>query len=106
MAQQIPIEEECLVDNQVHAIRVSEFVLMHFTALPTRNGMKKAFKASRILINDKVAQTGDFISGGERVVLLQALQEKPLAKIGLPLEVLFEDDYLAIINRRSRIYCF
>ncbi len=54
-------------------------------------------------MNDEPANSATFIYGGETVSLLrdESAQSKP--KIDLKLEVLYEDDWLAIVNKPAGI---
>lgn len=70
--------------------------------IPSRKGMKKALDKGWVRINGKSASTGDFLSGGETIELTVS-EEKTRPEIDLDLEVIFEDDFLAIINKPAGI---
>ncbi|MBW2961867.1 RluA family pseudouridine synthase [Mesonia aestuariivivens] len=81
-------------------IRLQEYAASVFKTLSTRSGIKKAIKKELILLNGKTANTGDWIVEGQ---VLELLQEELLQKkiFQLKLKVLFEDEYLAVIEKPS-----
>lgn len=82
--------------------RLSDYAGGIFKLIPTRKGMKKAIDRGWVSINGKRAATGDFISGGE-IIKLTLEKAKPRPSIALKLEVLYEDEFLAIINKPAGI---
>jgi len=82
--------------------RLSDYLGGVFKTISSRKGMKKAIDKSLVLLNGKMASTADFVSGGETIELLENLsQNRP--EIELKLEVLFEDEHLAIIHKPAGI---
>ncbi|GAB5401508.1 MAG: RluA family pseudouridine synthase [Aureisphaera sp.] len=82
--------------------RLQEYAVGIFKTLTSRKGTKKAIKSGRIFINGSKGYTGDWIIGGEEIVLYEALEsKKPLLQE--PITVLFEDDYLAIVYKPAGI---
>ena len=83
-------------------MRLQEYAVSIFKIIPTRSGIKKAIKRKEILLNGNPAKTSDWIETGQKIELLQPeFKQKKIYK--LPLEVLFEDEELAIINKPSGI---
>lgn len=79
-------------------IRLQEYAASVFKSISTRSGIKKAIKRQEILINGNIGNTSDWIKEHQKLELLQ--QEVPLKKIfQLVLEVVFEDDFLAVIKK-------
>jgi len=80
-------------------IRLSDFTPGIFKKISSRKGIKKAIKNGLVTVNGKVRRTGDYINGGELIELHQnrTITNKPT--IDIPLEVIYEDDYLAIVNK-------
>lgn len=77
--------------------RITDYLVGVFNPINTKSSIKKAIKKEEITINGVIAKTSDFISGGERIEYRQETVKKPLLE--LKLEVLYEDDFLAIINK-------
>lgn len=84
-------------------IRLQEYGVGIFKALPSKSGIKKAIKKELILVDGKVTSTAQFINGGETIELFQTKENTSLKRLNLDLDVLFEDDYLAIIYKPSGI---
>lgn len=79
-------------------IRLQEYAPGIFNSVVTKSALKKAIKRQEILIDGKVAKTSDWVRENQRIELLQ--QEIVPKKIfQLKLEVIFEDEYMAVINK-------
>lgn len=82
--------------------RLSDICAGWFQAIPSRKGMKKAIDRGWVLVNGEVADTGRWIHGGESVELRRPeVVNKP--QFALKLEVLFEDEYLAVVVKPAGI---
>lgn len=64
--------------------------------------MKKAIDKGWVAIDGKPATTGDFLSGGETIELIIE-ETKSRLSIELIIDVLYEDDYLTVINKPAGI---
>ena len=88
------------LDNRV---RLSDLSFTFFRTLKSRKAVKKAVKLGLIYINEKQGYTADYIIGGEQVEVFEN-DKKFIAKtIDLHIEVLYEDDYLAVVNKPAGI---
>jgi 23S rRNA pseudouridine1911/1915/1917 synthase len=74
-----------------------------FKTIPTKSGIKKAIKKKLIFIDGVLASTSKYIYGGEKIELYQSENTSTFERLKLDLEVLFEDDYLAIIYKPAGI---
>ena len=90
------------VPLQKEKIRLQDYAVGIFKTQPTKSGLKKSIKKGLVLLNANVAKTGDFLFGGE---ILELLQEENISKptIQIPIEILFEDAHLALINKPAGI---
>ena len=79
--------------------RLQEYGVGIFTTNPTKSGLKKAIKKKLVYVNGKIASTALFIKGNETIELFSEEENKNKKQFIFPLEVLFEDDYLAIIYK-------
>ncbi len=70
--------------------------------LPSKNAVKKSIKKGAILLNDKKASTADWVQEGD-VVCIYDLEENPPKPYPLELQVVYEDEYLGIINKPAGI---
>ena len=92
------ILETHIVTTLQEKIRLQEYAVDIFKSIPSRSGIKKAIKREEILIDGQIAKTSDWIKEGQKIELLQ--QEIKLKKIfRLKLEIIFEDDYFAVVNK-------
>lgn len=84
-------------------IRFQEYGVGIFNTMPTKSSIKKAIKKELIFIDGIAATTSKFISGGEKIELFQSENSSTFERLKLDLEILFEDDYLAIIYKPAGI---
>ncbi len=91
------------VPEQEKPIRFQEYGVGIFKTIPTKSGIKKAIKKELIFIDGILATTSKYISGGEKIELFQSEEASSFKRLELDIEVLFEDDYLAIIYKPAGI---
>lgn len=88
---------------QEKPIRLQEYGVGIFTGLPTKSSLKKALKKKLIFVDGKQGETSTFIHGNE-VITFQPSEEKSTQRqFQRKLEVVFEDEYLAIIDKPAGI---
>ena len=97
------ISETHNVKNIVTPIRLQEYAVGIFKTIPTKSGIKKAIKKGLVNVNGKTAATALYINGGETIDLFQTEETLKKKQFNFPLEILYEDDYLAIIYKPSGI---
>ncbi len=91
------------VPNLMDRERLSDYVPGKFKSIFSKKGLKKAIKNGFVFINGDVGYTADYITGGELIELYQSNIPKKKPSIIIPLEIIYEDDYLAIINKPAGI---
>jgi len=87
-----------VIDNS----RLSDYACGIFASLPSRKSVKKAIKRGEIRLNGELAQTGNWVHKDDTIELID-LELTPPKQYHLKLEVVFEDDYLAVINKPAGI---
>lgn len=92
------IKETHLVPGGIHAVRLSDYVRIAFPSIPSRKAASKALKRGELRINSSPAVSGDWVEAGQTLEWLD-LQVRAPKEYHLKLEVVFEDDVLAIINK-------
>ena len=97
------LQETHICKHQEKPIRFQEYAVGIFNTIPTKSGIKKAIKKQLVLIDGELATTSKFIIGGEKIELFQTKKSSTFERLKLDLEVLFEDDYLAIIYKPAGI---
>jgi len=91
--------ESHIVPTLSEEVRLSDYVTGIFKSIPFKKGMKKAIERGKVQVNGEVAKTSKFIKGGEEIVLFDLDEEMNVPVFEMDIEVLFEDDHLAIINK-------
>lgn len=82
----------------LNATRLSDLPAGTFQTIKSRKAFKMALKQGLVLLNGKQAYTADQVQGGELIELFkEPIQHKPI--IPLQLEVLFEDEFLAVVYK-------
>ncbi len=94
--------ESHIATNPKQPIRLQEYGIGIFTNLPTKSALKKAIKKQLIYVNGKVASTATYIHDND-VIGYHAPEEEPKKKFLLDLEVIYEDEHLAVINKPAGI---
>jgi 23S rRNA pseudouridine1911/1915/1917 synthase len=84
-------------------IRLQEYAVGIFTTISTKSALKKVIKKGLIQVNNEISTTARFIHGGEIISLCDDEKTKAKKELELKLEVLFEDDYLAIVYKPAGI---
>ena len=85
------------------ALRFQEYGVGIFKTNPTKSSIKKAIKKELIFIDGILATTSKHVSGGEKIELFESENSSIFERLKLDLEVLFEDDYLAVIYKPAGI---
>lgn len=88
---------------QKQPIRLQEYGINIFLHISTKSALKKALKKNLITVDGKIATTATFIKGGEVIELYKPVIAPNKRAFILDLEVIFEDDYLAVINKPAGI---
>tara|TARA_B100001093_G_scaffold488789_1_gene526324 strand:- start:1775 stop:2662 length:888 start_codon:yes stop_codon:yes gene_type:complete len=80
-------------------MRIFDYVCIHLSGVfPSNNGVKKAFKNELILLNGKIALSGEWLSEGDKIEV-NAQDLGGFKMFPLKLEVLFEDESMAVIHK-------
>ncbi|WP_418639466.1 RluA family pseudouridine synthase [Winogradskyella sp.] len=99
----IKTTESHIVPKRCASIRLQEYGVGIFNAFPTKSALKKALKKNYISVNGVTATSATYINGGETITLSVPKNEPPKKRLIFKLNVLFEDDYLAVIHKPGGI---
>jgi len=91
--------ESHIVPALSEEVRLSDYVAGIFKSIPFKKGMKKAIERGKVQVNGEVAKTSKYLKGGEEIVLFDLDDEINIPVFEMKLDVLFEDDHFAIINK-------
>lgn len=92
-----------IVPKRATPTRLQDYGVGIFNAYPTKSALKKALKKNYITVNGKIASTATYINGGETIILTLPELVSTNKKLIFKLNVLFEDDYLAVIHKPAGI---
>jgi 23S rRNA pseudouridine1911/1915/1917 synthase len=84
-------------------VRLSDLSFEFFRTLNSRKAVKNAVKQGLIYINGKRGYTADYIQGGELIEVFESDKVTTKKSIDLKLQVLYEDDYLAVVYKPAGI---
>ncbi len=95
----IKIIHSHIVPKNTLKIRLQEYAPKIFEVyIPSNSGVKKAIKRGQILSNGEIAQTGTWVSDGQLLQLIEDPEAKPKV-FEYNLDVVFEDNHIAVINK-------
>jgi len=100
---QITRSEIHIVPILENRIRFQEYGIAVFSTITTKSALKKAIKKGSITINAEEASTATYIQGGEKIVFTPFISETKEKTLDFNLKVVFEDDFLAIIEKPAGI---
>jgi len=92
------------VKNIQGNIRLTDYCAKNFPILGSRSAAKKAINAGRIFLNHRRSFEADMVNNGDIIVLKKPKEkQRKIGKIAVPIEIIFEDDYLIIANKPAGI---
>lgn len=89
------------VDRGQEPLRIDKF-LMNRLERVTRNKVQTAIKAGSVLVNDKEVKPNHRVKPYDVVQVIMPKETEGVAKVmpeDIPLEIVFEDEYLMVINK-------
>lgn len=90
------------VPPDTNAIRLSDYAVGIFRIITTRKGIKKAIKKGCVCIDGLPANTGRWVQPGQVIQLMEP-ETKPVKVFKLHLDIIFEDQYMAVVNKPAGI---
>lgn len=91
-----------IVPDEIDEIRLYDYSAIIFPTIPSRKAIKKAITRGEILVDDQLSTTGWWVKAGQKIELLES-NINPPKQYELKLEVVYEDEYFAIINKPAGI---
>ncbi len=79
--------------------RLSDLPTGLFQKIQSRKAFKNVIKKGLVKLNGSKAFTSDFVEGGELIEIFEEANQKNKPIVNLDIEVLFEDECLAIVNK-------
>lgn len=96
------ILQQHFVPEGIPRIRLLDYALQVFTTIPSRSNMKKVIKQGALLVDDRPGKKSDWVVEKQQITLVD-LENKPPKPLDIMLEVVVEDEHLAIINKPAGI---
>jgi len=94
---------EHTVDSDTEKVRIEIYCRECFSSwLPSNKSVKKAIKTGAIRVNNEVVSTGHWIMPKQKIQLFD-LEENPPKPYDMELEIIFEDEFLAVIVKPAGI---
>jgi 23S rRNA pseudouridine1911/1915/1917 synthase len=97
------MEESLIVDETGEGRNVYEALIGRFSGLPSRKSLKKALSKGDIFVDGQVAKWNDRLERGQRVSYMPNIALSKGIVLDQPLDILYEDDAMAIINKPAGI---
>jgi 23S rRNA pseudouridine1911/1915/1917 synthase len=97
------LNETHIVTEELVPTRLQEYGVGIFQRISTKSSLKKAIKKKLVYVNGTVASTATIIIGGETIEYRHVLENHSKTRLKLKLEVVYEDDYFAVINKPAGI---
>ena len=96
--------EHCrfIADKGQQALRVDRF-LLNFIEFATRNKIQQAIKSGNVKVNDQVVKSNYKVKSGDIVTIVYDTpkREYTLVPQRLPLDIIYEDKDLIIVNKKA-----
>lgn len=96
------IIEEIKIMNLEDRVRLSDIDFRKFNFIHSRKGFVKAIKRGDILLNQERAYTADYVKNSDTITLIEQ-EEITYKSYQRKLDIVYEDDYLAIINKPAGV---
>jgi 23S rRNA pseudouridine1911/1915/1917 synthase len=85
-------------------VRLQDYGVGIFSMCVTKSALKKALQKKQIFVDGKLAFTSTYIKGGECIEhVLPEKPNEPKKIFNQKLNVVYEDDYLAVINKPAGV---
>jgi len=94
------ILESHIVKSLQTPTRLEEYCRGLFIQFPSNKSVKKGIKKGAIQLNNKIIESGRFLNENDTIQLIE-LEESPPKPFPLEIEVVYEDEYLAVVNKPS-----
>lgn len=95
------IKEHKVSDDWVGSM-LMDFTFSEFNEFTTRSSIKKAIKRGEFLVDGNQEGSGYRLKNNQTVTLID-LENKPPKPLDFPLEIVYEDEHIAIINKPAGI---
>ncbi len=96
------ILETHIIPPDFSRTRFLDYCVSHINLLKTRTSIKKAIKKGELLLDDEITNGGTWVKAGQKITLVDR-EENPPKPYDLRLDVVFEDEHLAVVHKPAGI---
>lgn len=96
------IIESIIVPPAIERQRLQDYLVGKLNTIASRKGVKKAIKKGSVRVDGTIRNTAWWVESGQTIELLK-LDKPPVKVFPMTFPVIFEDDYIAVINKPSGI---
>ncbi|MGB2761308.1 MAG: RluA family pseudouridine synthase [Maribacter stanieri] len=97
------IKEIHIADENTVPTRLQEYGVGVFQKIATKSALKKAIKKQHVFVNGSIATTAIVIVSGDIIEYYHPAISGAKTRLKLNLDIVYEDDYLAVINKPAGI---
>lgn len=94
------VKEEYIVGDENLDVRFVDYCIGLFPQISTKNAVKKAIKRKELIHNGNEASTGTFVQKDDVIQLVDS-DFLPPKEFTIPIEIVYEDNYLVVVNKPS-----
>jgi len=95
-----PRKVEVEVEADVHQVRIDSYLAKHPSLNLTRSRLQKLIEQGYVLLNGFKVSKKSPVSGGDRIsITIWPIPAPQLKGEEIPLDIVFEDEYLAVVNK-------
>jgi RluA family pseudouridine synthase len=91
-----------IIPDDSEPIRLLDYILQVFPEMNSRSYAKKALKKGAVMVDGEQRPSGWWLKPGMKLELFD-VEHNPPKTLPLKLEIIFEDDYMAVINKPAGI---
>ena len=93
--------KEIIVAEHQHSERLDQFLVSRLEKI-SRAQVQKLIKHELIKVNGEIVKASHKITSGEKIhISFPKLQKKELLPENIPLKIIFEDEYLLVLNKKA-----
>jgi len=96
------IIEQHKIPIGVPKTRLLDYALQVIKTVPSRSALKKIIKREELLVDGIPGNSGSWVIANQQISLID-LELKPPKALDIKLDIIFEDEHIAIINKPSGI---
>jgi len=94
--------EQHTVPKNIPKIRLLDYALSVFTTVSSRSSLKKKLKKEALLVDGQPGSGSNWVVANQQITLVE-IEDKPPKPLNFKLDIVFEDEHIAIVNKPAGI---